>query len=127
MTKRLISLLLVLLLALPLHALGAQTDDLQLTVTQHSVQFVYTNAAYRFVQVSYSAPYDSGTMTLYNENGVFEGKCDLPATFAGEMMTLTVETLAGERLLRTQIATAEAPYGSADGNQPLVEKKVSIL
>lgn len=127
MTKRLMALMLVLLLALPLPALGTQTDDLQLTVSPHSVKFVYTNAEYRFVQVTYSTTYDSGTMTLYNAQGVFEGECDLPATFAGERMTLTVETLAGERLLRKSTATAEAPYGSTDENQPQVAKKVSTL
>lgn len=105
--KRLLPLL--LLLILPCLALA---DELTLTPAPCALSYAFSTDEDEFVLLKYTAPTESGSMTLYGAGGSFSGELALPLSGAGGKVKVTVESLS-QRTLFTGSATLPAEQEAA--------------
>ena len=110
--------LLFLLLCLPVLALAAQVE---LTLYPEEMGFRYELEAEgnEFVVLIWEGKNEGGRITLYSEDGHFEGRVDLPYSGMGGKVTVTVQNIRQNRLVRDTITlpAAEgytAPSGKAN-------------
>ena len=105
--KKISCLLICLVLCCPLAAWAEETV-IYTELLPHQVRFSFDMPDYSFVYVTYDTANDLGEMTLYSEDGHFEGVCDLPGAAAAARMGLNVYTLSQRLLLQTRLDLPEA-------------------
>ena len=104
--KRVLALFLALLLLMCMNAACADAMQITLTASDYALHYAF-DAGTDFILLEYSTPAEKGWMTLYSENGQFEGDISLAYSGAGGKATVTVTSS------RTTYQTA---LRLADGN-----------
>ncbi|MBQ2954739.1 MAG: N-acetylmuramoyl-L-alanine amidase [Clostridia bacterium] len=123
--RRMIPLLL-LLLCLPLAAMAA---DAELTLTPEEMGFTYTIEAEgnEFVVLTWEGKNESGRMTLYSEDGRFEGRVNLPYSGMGGKFTVTVLNLKQYRIAKESVTLPEASgYLAPEGKANATVKDLTL-
>ena len=103
--KKLCCLLLCLLYAFPVIALG-ETTELVVSVKPHAIHYAIYLPDYQFVYVGYDTQNDNAQEVLYSNNGTFEGTCYLPGTVEESKVGLNFYTLTGKLICRTTLTAA---------------------
>ena len=116
--RKILLLIFALLLCLPLTALAAGAE---LTLTPEEMGFTYVIEAEdnEFVVLIWEGKNESGRITLYSEDGHFEGRVSLPYSGMGGKFTVTVQNLKQGRIARGTVTLPEAagytaPTGKAN-------------
>ncbi len=122
MMKRL--LVLLTLCALVCSAAHADTAkkvrDLALTPGLSSLGFTFTAEGHERVTVKYRTSQEKGEIAAVGENGAFSGVIDLPATYAGGTVIVSLHSATGRELCKdtqshTDIAWWQAPEKAENG------------
>lgn len=112
MRKRLIAFLLALV-CFPLPLVSSQAAfRIDLTAGSASIGYSFSIPGDDYAVLTYAGPQEKGTMVLYSQSGVFEGKIELRHSPAGGKFTVNVST-ADQKKLGTGKVTLAAQDGYA--------------
>lgn len=115
----------VLILAVLLCSCALAKDAIQdftWTPGDHCGTFTFTAGDNQAVMLCYSNSLESGTVILHAENGVFSGTLNVPNTYPGNVVAITVKDLSQKQLMsKTQVNTAiqEIPVVEKAAEGPL--------
>lgn len=96
----------ILLFALPAFAKDI-VSDFSWIPGDHAVHFSFTAPDFDYVIVNYTNSIESGNLIVAGENGSFSGTLTVPNTYPGNVVAVTLKSLAGKQLMtKTQTNTA---------------------
>ena len=116
--RKLFLMLLLLLLAIPVCA--SAEVELSLTPTEYGFDYDLTTDKDPWVLLIWESPNEDGRITLYSEDRHFSGHVDMPYVGMGGKVTVTVQNLKQNRIVRQTVTLPKAadyvaPAGSTNG------------
>ena len=100
-------------------ASAAVIRDFTFVPQDHAVDITFTADGYDSAVVYWSNSLEKGNMKLKSRDGIFSGTIDLPATYPGNNVAVTIKSSKGKELMKkTYVQTALTDI-------PAVEKAVT--
>ena len=106
--RRLLFIALALALVLACSAASAAViKDFTYTPLDHAVELEFTAEGYDSVVINYTNSFDKGKITLKSADGHYTCKIDVPSTYPGNNVSVTIKSSKGKELMKkTYVKTA---------------------
>ena len=114
--RRLLFIALALALVLACSAASAAViKDFTYTPLDHAVELEFTAEGYDSVVINYTNSFDKGKITLKSADGHYTCKIDVPSTYPGNNVSVTIKSSKGKELMKkTYVKTAMEDIPLAD-------------